>query len=310
MFIERKECPVCKQNDGSKIFSLPYESIEMQNYIKQFYLSQGDIKDFSVFKDVEYELIHCENCDLIYQKFIPDNDLMFKLYEEYISPEIKKQEIFNGGRYKIDYFQNLSSEIEFLIKKSKIEPVKIKFLDFGMGWGFLCNMAMAYGCDAYGTELSPNRIEFAKNKGVKCLNYSEIKTSKFDIINLSDVLEHIDKPIELMEDLIKSLNTNGILRISVPYNKNILRNLSISNINLNTHQFNCVAPLEHINCFSQKTLKHIATKNKLTIEDYLDFTYRVNKNDSSLSKLKFFIKKKFLKWYYIKNSTNLVLQKK
>lgn len=309
-FIERHKCPVCENPKGEILFSLSYSSEQMVNYLKAFYEPQGGIKDFSIFNNVQYELIHCNVCGLIYQTNIPDEKLSYKLYEEYINPESKKEELNEGGRYQLSYFRNYSAEIEFMLRKANKPPVCITFLDFGMGWGMLCSMALGYGCITYGTELSPSRIEFAKNKGITVIDYDKIGNLKFDIINLSDVLEHVAYPLELLKDLSASLEKNGLLRVSVPYEKNILSILRNSkNHDLLNYRYNCVSPLEHINCFSQKTLEFLSLNLNLKNVGYMDFIHPIPIDISFLQKSKQSIKKYLLAWRYQKQSTNVLLKK-
>lgn len=309
-FSERITCPICNKSDFISIYSLAYKSEEMLTYLKEFYGKQGGVKDFSVFNNVNYELMQCSYCDLIFQKFVPNDNLMFLLYEEFINPEIKKLELTTGERYQLEYFQRISAEIEYLLKMIKQPPVKIKFLDYGMGWGLLCNMAKAFGCDTYGTELSPSRIEYAKANGIKIIKDNDLKDMKFDIINLSDVLEHLTNPMQTIKDLINCLNPNGVLRISVPSERKIKENIkNKENISLYSRELNCVSPLEHINCFSPTTLLYLAKVNNLKIVGFLDFAHHINIEHTINQKIKYLIKKYFLYWHYSKISTNIALQK-
>jgi 2-polyprenyl-3-methyl-5-hydroxy-6-metoxy-1,4-benzoquinol methylase len=310
-FIERKICPVCKKNDSERLYKIPYVSDEMLHYLRSFYDPQGGIKDLTIFNDVNYELLHCHNCDLIFQKNIPSDKLMMLLYEEYIDPGIKRNEIKNSNKYSLDYFKGNAAEIECLIEKSKLPPADIKFLDYGMGWGLFGNMAKAYGCDVYGTELSQSRKEYAESNGIKVVQNIDLSMIKFDIINLSDVLEHIEDPLELVEYLLTCLNSSGIIRISVPFERNILKYIfAIDRLTFLNRKLNCVAPLEHINCFSPLTLKFLERKNNLINLGNIDVSRMKYNNLSYILKVKFFIKRNFLFHYYSVRSTNLVFQKK
>lgn len=306
-FIERTSCPICNQIKFESLYSIDYNSDEMIAYLKSFYGKQGGIKDYTVFKFVSFELNHCNECKLIFQKFIPNNNLMYKLYEEFINPEIKKQEIITGERYSLMYFQKLSREIEFLTALFTKNTNKIKFLDYGMGWGLLCKMAKAYSCETYGTELSASRVEYAKYNGINILTDDVIDKMKFDIINLSDVLEHVSAPFQLIEKLVESLNEGGVLRISVPNGNNVTKSLFM---HLLSPELNSIAPLEHINCFSSYTLRYLAEKLNLQLIGSMDYIYNSNSIENKIASVKFFLKKNILYRHYNKNSTNLVFKKK
>ena len=309
-FIVREGCPVCKKSNLEKLCRIPYSSNEMVLYLKSFYDPQGGIKDFTIFNNVYFELVHCKTCDLIFQKNIPSHILMRLLYEEFIDSEVKKDEIKNSKRYDLNYYKKISTEIDFLVQMTKLNPAKIKFLDYGMGWGLLGNMAKAYGCDAYGTELSQSKKEYAASNGIKVVEDKELDKMRFDIINISDVLEHIEDPSALIECLLKCLNPSGIFRLSVPYERNILKDIgSLGKLSLLDKRLNSIAPLEHINCFSPLTLKFLADKNNLLCRGTMDLNRLIDSQISINRKIKFFIKKEFFYQYYSSKSTNLVFQR-
>ena len=184
---------------------------------------------------------------------------MKKLYEQWIDP----QKVFFRWvqNHSIDYYFRLAEEVMMLIAYFDSIPTQLKLLDFGMGWGHWCQMALAFGCDAYGTELSESRIEYAKSQGIKVITWAEISNYSFDFINMEQVCEHIADPLETLCVLKKSLKPEGLVKISVPDGKDIKRRLKILDWTApkgSRHSLNPVSPLEHINCFNHRSLIKMA----------------------------------------------------
>ena len=101
-FITRTECPACKSRSISEIYSLPYSDKRIKDYLLNFYNAQGTI-ELDYLADASYTLNECQECELIFQKEIPGDKLMFKLYEEWIDPDIALQRSFD---HDVNYHAN------------------------------------------------------------------------------------------------------------------------------------------------------------------------------------------------------------
>lgn len=262
-FIERTACPSCNSKDINEIYSSPYEDDIMTSYLNNFYNPQGRIEhDF--LKGIDYTLVECVNCQLIYQQFIPDGFLMNKLYEEWIDPSFAHG---NSLKRNLRYHTKNSYEIIDVIQESKKLPNELSFLDFGMGWSEWCIMANAFGVVVYGTELSKERIDHALKNGINIVDWDDLPNHQFDFINTEQVFEHIPEPLETMKHLIKSLKKGCLIKISVPNCMNIKRNLKSPNWSESANSersLNAAAPLEHINCFNATSIIKMGEKCGLT----------------------------------------------
>lgn len=130
-----------------------------------------------------------------------------------------------------------------------------------MGWAKWATMVKAFGGDAYGMELSKERIEYAKANGIKVVSWDELPDHKFDMINTEQVFEHIPKPLETLKHLSKGLRPGGIIKISVPTANDINRRLKIMDWKASKgtkNSLNAVSPLEHINYFKRRSLTQMA----------------------------------------------------
>ena len=263
-FIERSKCPCCESSKYTILCRASYTEVPLRDYLVSFYSSQGAI-DLEYLEEQDYVLVECLECALIYQQEIPGEFLLHKLYEEWIDP----QKVFElvEKRRTIGYFVGLIAEVISVMRQFDHPPMQLQFLDFGMGWGHWCRTAQAFGCTVYGTELSVARIEYAKQAGVRIIDYEEISKQKFDFINTEQVFEHLSEPRETLAYLKQSLKADGILKISVPNGEDIKQRLKKWDWyapKYSAWSLNPVAPLEHINCFNRDSLIYLARECGLT----------------------------------------------
>ncbi|MEE3046823.1 MAG: class I SAM-dependent methyltransferase [Pseudomonadota bacterium] len=117
-----------------------------------------------------------------------------------------------------------SKKIKFIQKwirmhSEKLER-KIRVLDFGCGNGeelarFIIGSQIDYvGVDIHEPSLNHARSELGGDNAVFASQIPKDQT--FDVIVLSEVLEHLDDPVAVLNELVTSLNDDGIVVGSVP----------------------------------------------------------------------------------------------
>lgn len=257
-FVERLACPICSSENFEELFSSSFLEPPISDYLSTFYGPQGGI-ELDYLQDANYILQECLRCGLIYQRDVLNDNMMYKLYEEWIDPEIVLNSIERNRNR--NYYIRISREIETIIRHFQRNPSTLQLLDFGMGWGVWSRIANAYGCNTFGFEISPTRIEYAKERGTPILTWADISLHKYDFINAEQVFEHIPEPFETFVHLSNSLTDHGVIKIGVPNGWGIKRKLICADWNApkgSKKSLNPVAPLEHINCFTASTLIEMA----------------------------------------------------
>ena len=94
--VERKKCPYCKSVEFKFLYRLNYSSNTLRQFFVQYYKNKEilDILKFNI-----YEISECIKCKGLFQKFIPDNNLSYYIYDKLIS----SKESFNK---KKKHYQN------------------------------------------------------------------------------------------------------------------------------------------------------------------------------------------------------------
>ncbi|WP_455144920.1 class I SAM-dependent methyltransferase [Brachyspira pilosicoli] len=179
------KCPICS----------------MENAIE--YLYKNSIGNKSIVK--------CKNCEIEYLYPYPTQKELEEIYsDDYAAWGIGKEDSFS--KMKKDKFKKLLKDVLKYKKNGKL-------LDIGCGPGYLMEEAEKLGFDVYGIEVGEKAADIAKNKfgNEKIYNgiieKSNFKNNYFDIIMMSDVLEHVVNPLDLLKkskELLISCGGGGV----------------------------------------------------------------------------------------------------
>ncbi len=244
--IFRDKCELCCSSNKQILISRDFTDLSILDFIQGYYNNRISV---SVFDGGYYELAKCSNCGFIWQTYILNNENMQRLYSDWIS---KTDSLNKKKNADIEFYRKYASQVYFIALLFDKKPADINILDYGMGWGYWCMMAKAFGYQVHGYEVSKDRIKYARNNAINILEDSlELCRYRYDFININHVLEHIINPVQVLENLYQVLNPNGVIRISVPDGASIEGQVFDENWKASK---NAVHPLEHINCFTGSTL--------------------------------------------------------
>lgn len=250
MFEYRPKCEVCSSEHIETLLSINFTDPPVWDFLVDYYRNKVP---WQALADGKYELAKCLNCGFIWQAQILDSGGMSRLYNQWIDPEWSKAK---KQQADVSLYSGYARQVEIIAHLLKKKPAKIDVLDFGMGWGYWCMMAKAYGYKVAGAEISLERIAYAQNNGVEIIeNITQVGERRFDFINAEQVFEHINQPLHTLNLLVGILNKDGIIRLSVPNGQGVE-----SAIKRDKWRpiHDAVHPLEHINCFTNKTLLRMA----------------------------------------------------
>jgi SAM-dependent methyltransferase len=246
----RDRCPSCGAVPYCLITREPFDSGALRLFFENHYEGRANIASL---KGYEYELVRCVACGLAYQRSVPAGDLISEIYEEWIPPRERER---LHELYTLNDFCYWAEQVQFVVQHFNMPPHALRILDFGMGWAEWALMAKAFGCQVAGSELSAARLQHARSIGIETLTWDQLPGRKFHFINTEQVFEHLLEPALVLKHLARSLDDGGILKISVPNCRSVLRKLSRRHGlgSLSSEDIIPVAPLEHINCFDYRSL--------------------------------------------------------
>lgn len=173
----------------------------------------GSAKKIYIKTEDGYPISRCKNCALIYVNGIPQIE-DGKVIGEYYEGTDQEIELSKLRYQKVSEF--LTAQL------NDLHPEKGSLLDVGCGYGFFLLEAKKNGWQVFGTELSHIAVNYAREKqnlpDVFFSDLSDIKFSvdKFDAINLTNVLEHVPSPTQILENCHNRLAINGVLFVRVP----------------------------------------------------------------------------------------------
>lgn len=161
-----------------------------------------------------------------------------------------------------DYYSNYpvgyGADSELNIKRinerlDEFESFRVnnKILDVGCGPGIFLTEAKKRGWEVYGTEFTDDQIAFLKQRGVLTvqgkLKQDSFKENMFDVIISSEVIEHINNPIEEIRLFHRFVRKGGLVYITTP-NFNAIERYLLK------EKYNIICYPEHLCYYTPKTI--------------------------------------------------------
>ena len=281
---EVHNCPYCDSSDRT----LAYKDVQDWS----FYCAPG-----------KWTYWDCTNCQALYLSPRPKEEFIYKAYASYYTHGDRRVSVLKEIKEKIRnecYSHWLDENIEPRLNMPKWagfflkifnKRIKIPFdleelaslpkgrlLDVGCGSGGMLLLAKKIGFNVTGIEIDSKAVAYARLQGLNIIqgSYKELEgiNEKFDSIICSHILEHIYRPWELLDLLVASLNSGGVILLSLPNaNSDLLKKFK-------TYWRGLEAP-RHIAIPSLNSLKHAIEKKygiQSTQIDTMNATFIASKN--------------------------------
>ena len=196
-------------------------------------------------------LKRCEECQTV---FLADWQKGFidELYDYYAPRiELERRDLYNA--LNDSRYSQLLGEISHLLSGKKI-------LDVGCGEGQFVDFAMRRSWEVLGIELSDSAVALCEKFGlpVKKADVFDrgLHQASFDMIMLSEVIEHVPNLIDFVKRLEQLLAKGGVLYLTTPNFNSLDRRVLGAD-------WRVIHP-EHITYFTPRTLSRlVATTSKL-----------------------------------------------
>ena len=189
---------------------------------KKIFTSKNQIQNYYYGVNIGIsKILKCEHCGLSQVNYIPAKKELDTFYQQVEVEDI----LFGLTPEEIKKWKQPKTEdsvIKFIIKKLKIDKgQKINFLDIGAGNGIILVHANHYtNWKTLGLEPNIQKSKILKKLGINFLHTSldnyKHSGEKFDIINMSQVLEHLTNPMDALKKINNLLNPSGAVWIDLP----------------------------------------------------------------------------------------------
>ena len=144
-------------------------------------------------------------------EFYKDSGKLINYADTYTDEDVQQYRLNHVSRPTLDYVQEVTK------RRSG------SWLDIGAGNGGLLMLAKEAGFSVYGVEISPDLVEYGKERyGIemycgKIEDYAKTPNNKqWDIISVLGVTDIIVNPTEYFEICVRMLSDDGVLVISFP----------------------------------------------------------------------------------------------
>lgn len=161
----------------------------------------------------------CSSCGLLFLWPAPEPSFLHEHYQEYLS--VDNEEVVAWGKEMTQVINNTAVSIE------KLFPEKGKILDIGCGYGFFLEEMKIRGWKVEGVELSKPAAEIARKKTGATIHSCSVEdlqiSSRYDVITLFYVIEHVADPLSILRSIRKLLAPGGILVLRYPNTTPLLK---------------------------------------------------------------------------------------
>lgn len=207
--LESVKCELCSSNNGILLFKA---------------------QDYRYGHPEMFNIVKCNNCGLIYMNPRPTVESILELYEGDYTPNDKPEIMPKIERVKWKRtLKKIWHKINGQYVDEIIKKAKGRVLDIGCGNGYLLLLLRQKDCEVFGVEVNPNSVKICESFGLEVfcgtIEESKFPNDFFDIIILSQVLEHLFSLKVSLREAFKILKPGGKVLIYCPNANSYIRKL-------------------------------------------------------------------------------------
>lgn len=212
-----------------------------------------------------HDIIDCFACGFKHALPLPDPQVLEREYRQNYYADEKPNFIAHAGEDQSWFELAQNDRLESFEKLTTGR----RLLDIGCGPGFFLATAIKRGWDAHGIEPSALAAAHARTLGAQVTEglFTDAVAAAlghFDVVNLTNVLEHVPDPIAILTRAIGLLVPGGMLCVGVPNDFSPLQIAARSAAGCGDWW---VAPPHHLNYFDFESLAGLVERLGLTIAE-------------------------------------------
>jgi SAM-dependent methyltransferase len=136
----------------------------------------------------------------------------------------------------------------------------LSVIESGCGTGQYYQAWKKAGVQWKGVEVNQNMLDFCRSRNMPVEEFDAIFNygEKYDVIYMSQVLEHILEPLDFLKKIGSLLNKGGILHLDVPNQDSITS--QYRQMNLFHNEYGFVQPMHHLIAYTRRSLQLLLQK--------------------------------------------------
>ena len=243
-------CPACESERHER-------RVVMDDSRRERYRNFSEIKYGGLIDDwitqLQPEIVACLDCGHHWYLRQPSSEQLSLMYAS-------GRRLLSGAVLQ-EPTKEMLAEMQRLLKLTgKVQP---QLLDFGSGFGRWARAAARAGFRVHAYEPCEARgADKPLDEFILVHNLSKIAGTRFDAINLEQVLEHVRDPSETLDIISSFITEDTVLRIRVP---NLLRPPEGASIwtdwPYDGKRVHAMAPFEHLHGFTPSSLVNLIKRS-------------------------------------------------
>lgn len=167
-----------------------------------------------------FNVVKCNSCGLFYLNPRPTAESIVSLYKEvYAQNDVTIFSLMKFNRWKA-IVKMIWYKISGQYFNEIINEAKGRVLDIGCGYGHYLLALKQKGIEVYGLEVNPNCVEVCNQIGLNVfcgtLEEANFHSEFFDVVILSQALEHTTSPKAILTEIYRILKPGGKVLIYCP----------------------------------------------------------------------------------------------
>ena len=229
---------------------VPYHTLRFE---LDAFLSQDQDRELAGYTGQTLDLVRCARCGFGQPAALPTLDRYFdRMYDQRWDEAWVVREF--EAEYKDLIFHSILKQLE-----RRVRSKGRRLLDVGAHAGRFLHLARTAGWDAEGIELNPRTAAYAAIRTglpVHNINAQSLadRGRTYDAVVLTDVLEHIPQPVQLIKTLASLTEAGGVVAVKVPCGRSqVVKEQVLAAIS--SHRVSLADNLVHVNHFSPRSLR-------------------------------------------------------
>jgi SAM-dependent methyltransferase len=195
--LQQVSCPNCRVSQGDLLFNRDRYGIPWKTVVCR---ECGMLYSNPQMTSTSTKLFYSSDD---YRRIYGSGDLLRDSADMFDLKSIDRTDEYHRLTY-FDFIMNSGAHIESVAE-----------IGAGGGWNLVPFIDKGIECQGY--DFSPQLIEAGRQQGITMIDLSDtVLSGQYDLIMLRHVLEHVDDPIQQLQQLSPHLTENGQLFIEVP----------------------------------------------------------------------------------------------